>query len=273
MLRILTAFLICIALIGCKKSDEGSDPEYACYTFTGEQTPVFNDSLNYAIDTLTFLNSSIQTGKGITWDFTNLQATDSSKSVFISPIGTPADSLHANADIALKSDTLTFIALKTNGVFELNSSSNYEELPYSLPYNNPKKIISFPITQLGTENNAIEILHKKEFITFDYNNSTISADSVIFKRTGTQTINVNSCGTLQLPGSNHEVFGVKTTEIFTDTVLAYQFIGLGTQEIEVYAKKDTIEYYSFYTDSTKTVYPILSAELKNNLIQSVKFQQ
>lgn len=273
MLRIVTACLLFTSLVGCKKSDDKNEPEYSCSTFTGEQTLVFNDSLNYAIDTLTFRNSSIQTGKGITWDFTNLQTTDSSKSVFINPIGTPADSLYANADIALKGDTLTFIELKTNGVFELNSPSNYKELPYSLPYKNPKKIISFPITQLGTEINAIEILHKKEFVTFNYNNSTISADSVIFKRTGTQTIDINSCGTLQLPGSNHEVFGVKTTEIFTDTVLAYQFIGLGTQEIEVYAKKDTIEYYSFYTDKAKTVYPILSAELKNNLIQTVKVQK
>lgn len=263
--------LVSLFCYSCKKEDSpNNNQSKSCTTFNGSFAPTDAQTNWLYTDSLNFKNEILETGKGANWDFSNYSPQDSQIVKFLSPVGTPADSLYLSASLVAQIDTFQYLKMNSQGIFVLNTVSNYNQLPTSLPYESEILTHPFGLSTFKQTSKNYSINHKEELVTFKHEGTTLNADSIIFKRTGEISIVVNSCGTLKLPHTKLEAIGVQYTNEYTDSIFAYQFIGFGTQEILIYAKEHSQAYFRLYSDSAYTAFPVIEQNLSTGAVTYFK---
>jgi hypothetical protein len=253
-------------LVSCKDDEETADcsgTAYECITFNGDKIPEIGDEIKIYADTTT-LSGTVAGGKGASWNYGTLEKQDSTSLDFVDPSTSSNFSMFPTSNLAVNFGTeFVFLATKSNGVEVLGIEADVQGISMSMEFDNKYNLYDFPLNY-GDEFSDDYLLEDTQYnLSFDFQGTNYSADSVVIYRAGTVSTKVDGCGKITTPKGEYDVLRVYKEEVVADTVIAHVFFGLGTIPVPIVQEEVTNRSYEFVTDSLN--YPVATIQLDDNL--------
>lgn len=211
-----------LVLVSCA-SDEGDlyNDDVNNFSLEGNSVVSIGSSYVYSVDTLVDTDLEIGVLFGETWDLTNHYEDYTDSLNVLEPSETPGYSSFTDAHYALQTGEAeySFYSSNESGFYEIGSYSESNLLlPAALRYNNPIKLLEYPMTEESHVYTEFSSTVQTAFNMLLDEDLDIMADSIRIEKSGSHDIYSSGWGTCQTPKGNYSVLRMENIYTLEETV-------------------------------------------------------
>lgn len=251
-------------------------------TVTDSDIISVGDIVYQAVDSIPSSSITVGTpGSNQTWNFSSLQVMEVDAIEGISPVGTPYESIHPNANICVEIDSELMYLNKSSAGLEMVGYSNVPlnvlMIPLPLVYGLTQQ--SGPNTMMDSVfDNAAGLFDNSFASIISGNPSFNQIDSLKIKVVTTSDFNVDAWGDITIPMGTYDALRMKVEEINTTEFFAYcSASGLGGSWFSAQnffpIETETINRYQWWSNDPTVKFMLAELEMDslNNNVEVATF--